>query len=101
MLAPAIPSQGPGAGDLAKECALLGVYIPGSAWEAKGSGCQWEPGTRQGGGTGQTSLPPPSQTHCSCPTLPGPPWASLNAEWQLWRQSQEEDDTQPPTENSI
>lgn len=82
MLALAFPYQGPGAGDPAKECALLGVYIPGSAWEAKGSGCQWEPGTGQGDGNGQTFLPPPSWAHFPCPALPG---------HSEWRQGQEED----------
>lgn len=67
MLAPAWPYQGPGAGDLAKECALLGVHIPESAWEARGSGCQWEPGTGQGGGTGQTFRRPLSWAPFPCP----------------------------------
>lgn len=52
-----LPLTRPGAGDLAEECALLGISRPGPAWEAKGSDCQWEPGTGQGGGTGWAGLP--------------------------------------------
>lgn len=82
-----LPLTRPGAGDLAEECALLGISRLGPAWEAKGSDCQWEPGTGQGGSTGQTSLAP-SWAHSPCPALPCP-------RWPLWRQSLEEKDTQP------
>lgn len=92
------PSQGPGAGDLAKECAWLGVYIPGSVWEAKGLGCQWEPSMGREAALGRpSSLVPPGHTShaLSFLVLPGPLWTSLSAGWQLWRQDQEEEDLSP------
>lgn len=57
MLAPTFLYPGPGAADPAKECALLGLSIPGSAWEAKGVSWQQKPNTRQSGGTGQLAPP--------------------------------------------
>lgn len=57
MLAPTFLYPGPGAADPAKECALLGLSIPGSAWEAKGLSWQQKPNTRQRGGTRQLAHP--------------------------------------------
>ena len=61
-----IPSWGPGSGALVKGCAWLGVCIPGSAWEAKGSGHAWEPST----GRSSSWAPRPP---LPCVDLPGPP----------------------------
>lgn len=55
MLAPTFLYPGLGAADPAKECALFGVSIPGSAQEAKGLSRQQKPNTEQRGGTGQPS----------------------------------------------
>ena len=74
MLAPALPYREPGTGDLAKECAWLGVHIPGPAWEAKGSGCQWEPGT---GREAEPDRPSPLPL-LGTPPVPWPPWSCLD-----------------------
>lgn len=64
MLAPTFLYPGPGAADPAKKCALLGLSIPGSAWEAKGVSWQQKPNTRQSGGTVQLVAPlPPIWAH--------------------------------------
>ena len=66
MLARAFPSQGLGASDLAKECAWPGVYIPGSAWVAKGTSHGWELST----GRSSSWAPLPSLHVWTSPDLP-------------------------------